>query len=85
MAKKRETKFSYIPTPEEVKARSLCNKNGVVIYPIPQDNFGSRCKLHVYGDGYDVTGSQEYDSTKDVWYKAMYHRYVKLKEKECYE
>jgi len=85
MAKKRETKFSYIPTPEEKKAEIICNNNGLRIYPIPQNNFGSIYKLQVFGDGYDVIGTQEYDATKDVWYKAMYHRYVKLKEKEQYE
>jgi hypothetical protein len=86
MAKKtRVTKFEYTPSNEERKAMSLCNKNGLIIYPIPQNNFGSVYRLHVYGDGYDVVGSQEYDATKDVWYKAMYRQYVKLKEKENYE
>jgi len=85
MAKKREISFRYVPTPEEREAQSICNKNGLLIYPVPQNNFGSVVKLKVYGDGYNVLGSQEYDATKDVWYKAMYRQYFKLKEKENYE
>ena len=71
MAKKRVPQFKYIPTPEEKKAMSLCNKNGLSIFPIPQNNFGSVFKLHIHGDGYNVTGSVEYDATKDVWYRLF--------------
>jgi len=84
MAKKRVTNFKYVPTPEEMEAMSICNDNGLRIFPLPQDNYGSRLKLHIYGDGYDQVGTQEYDGTKDVWYRAIYNRYVNLKEKENY-
>ena len=85
MAKKRVVAFKYTPSPEEVKARSICNSHNLTIYPVPMNNFGSVYKLHIYGDGYDKMGSEEYDATKDVWYRAIYKLYVKLKEKENYE
>ena len=86
MAKKeRVVKFTYHPTKDERKAQSKCYSHGLVIYPIPQNSHGSVVKLHIYGDGYDVVGSTEYDATKDVWYRVIYRQYVKLKEKEHYE
>jgi len=84
MAKKRETSFKYCPTKEELEAMSLCNENGLYIHPLPQDNVGHRIKMHVIGDGYDQTGTEEYNGLKDVWYKAVFYRYVKLKDKENY-
>lgn len=87
MAKKRTTKFNYTPTPEEVKSRSLCNDIGIIVYPIPLDNWGNRYRLtrHIPASlrsdnkPSTLTGEAVYDSTKSEWYEQAYKLYVKLK------
>lgn len=82
--KKRVTKFDVAIQPEWLEAMKCCNANNVYVYPLALDQFGTKYKLHVTGDGYDQTGTQIYDSTKGEWIKAIFFRYFKLKEKEGY-
>ena len=87
MAKERVTKFDYRPTPEEIKARSLCNDIGIIIYPKPLDNYGNTYRLvrvipaSLRKDRKTsvLLGEATYDSTKSDWYIAIFKLYVKLK------
>ena len=87
MAKKRQTKFDYAPTIEEIKARSFCITEGIKVYPIPLDNAGTRLRLervipaHIRADRRRNVkqGEKVYDGLKSEWVDAMFKIYVKLK------
>jgi hypothetical protein len=79
MFKKRVTSFKYVPTPEEIKAMSVCNDNRQYVYPVP---IGNSYKLtYMRADGFKQTGKETYPDHTDQWYKKVFEIYLILYRK----
>jgi len=78
MAKKIESKFSYVPSKRESKAMSRCNNNRITIYPIP---YGSLYKLvRMRADGHKQIGKQTFNMRTDEWYQKIFEIYLILEK-----
>lgn len=79
MAKKRVTKFQYTPTPEEVRAMSVCNDNRMYVYPVPSGN--TYRLTYMRADGFKQVGKETYSSDTDDWYRKIFQIYLILFKK----